>query len=79
MYTCEITVNAVEVTVVSSGENIQVRTTDYDLVRQFFIITLARTLVVGKEITVAMSYEGKIKNDMVGLYYSDYEEGGEIK
>ena len=74
-----MTVNSIEVTVVPSGENIQVRNTEYDLETQFFIITLARTLVVGEEINVAMSYEGKLKKDMIGLYYSDYEEGGAIK
>ena len=78
-HTRDVTVNSVEVTVVSSGENIQVRNTEHDLVRQFFIITLARTLVVGEEITVAIMYEGKIKQDLVGIYYSHYEEAGETK
>lgn len=42
-------------------------------------INLYNFLIAGRKYQVTISYEGKIRNDMSGLYMSSYQEGNTIK
>lgn len=79
VHTLSMTVDRVLVYGVDNDESIIVRQTDYDEVTHFFRITLARTLTVNEEVIVSMSFNGGLFKDMYGLYYSDYEEGSDVK
>ena len=67
--------------VVTSSENpsIDVLGTSVDSVREFYIIQVDRPFKVGEQITVSMNFTGPIKNDYMGLYYSQYNESGQVK
>ncbi|XP_021377931.1 uncharacterized protein LOC110466016 isoform X1 [Mizuhopecten yessoensis] len=45
----------------------------YDLERQFLILELDSDLLAGRNYSFGISFSGRLKDDMVGLYYSSYQ------
>lgn len=46
---------------------------DYDVERQFVHFHLQEELVAGSRYILTLGYEGKLDNDLAGLYYSSYD------
>ena len=56
------------------GPAVTMTTEDKD--RQFYIIMLADRLKQGQTYIVSMSFEGPLRDDLAGLYYSSYKRDG---
>ncbi|XP_062585470.1 uncharacterized protein LOC134247152 isoform X2 [Saccostrea cucullata] len=67
---------SVKVTNNVSGAAVTVSGLKEDKQRQFLIILLGQSLQKGINYTVSMSFQGPLKDDLVGLYYSTYKRGG---
>lgn len=45
--------------------------------REFIVLVLSKNLRVGKSYIVGLSYTAKLKNNLHGLYYSQYQQGND--
>ncbi|KAK2145083.1 hypothetical protein LSH36_704g02028 [Paralvinella palmiformis] len=50
-----------------------------DKTRQFLLVHLNGLLVVGRRYVLDIRFHGPIRNDLTGLYWSSYTEGGETR
>lgn len=74
----QLTVTDVEIESLTSGV-ISVTNTSYDLDREFFKMSLGSTLALNDSIKISLQFEAPLLNDLIGLYWSSYQEAGETK
>ena len=58
----------------TGGNYVALNSPVYDKDRQFVNFTLQNELKVGEFYNITLEYEGKLDNDLAGLYYSSYDE-----
>ena len=63
----------------SANGRINVINISEDTIRQLLIIQTSRQLIANERFRVSLNFTGPIKRDLLGLYYSQYEEGGVTK
>lgn len=61
----------------AAGGEIAHNTPREDKDRQFYIIPLPQSLTPGQEYTVSMTFTGPLKDDLKGLYLSQYKRGNQ--
>ena len=60
-------------------ENMTITNSEYDLERDFFIVTLSETLQTDQTYRITMKYKGRLQDDLAGYYHSSYVEDGETR
>jgi hypothetical protein len=56
--------------------SINVRNVSIDALHEFYIIQLERQVVADEHIRVSLNFTGPLRKDSIGLYWSEYMEGG---
>lgn len=76
-----LTVNNTSVWVKSADllESIGIFNVEYDSEREFLNISLTKSLDLGRQYVVALSFSGPITGGLKGLYYSSYKTEGETR
>jgi len=74
-----LTIDHTKIRVTSNGQAVGVVNGTYDPVLEFYAIGLDRALALGERVQAFISFSGKISNDLVGLYYSSYQDGAATK
>lgn len=64
----------------STRNHVDVHSTEYDLINEFYIINLWKKLKVGKKYGIYMQFIGWLKDDLRGFYRSKYTtKGGDVR
>ena len=74
----EVDENTIKI-VDQNSQEIQVRATTFDGDSDIYSIKLSRTVVPGEKLVVSMNYKGPLYLDLMGMYWSDYEDGGKTQ
>lgn len=75
----DLIVNNVTVTDVNTRKKYLIKSKDDKPNDEQYKITLDKSYIKGRNYEVTITYGGKIRNDMTGLYLSSYKEGNQTK
>ena len=70
--------NISNISVVVSSVTITVLETSYDEENQMLTISLEEKILEGSNLTLKIEFQGPLKNDLMGFYYSTYKKGQQL-
>ena len=71
--------SSLSITDVVQNVTLQFKQISIDIPREFYKIHLKNKLSVGDKVKVSMDYEGEIRKDMQGLFYTSYKIKNETR